>query len=322
MENISIIECLEEKDKIAGINLLNKTFSGTTNLDTLAWHEATLKYKKYKPLMVCAKDNDKVISVCNWIPWEFVYEGNKYIAYQSCEGATNGEYRGKGIWRRVVKYGNDILVDRGIDFLFCFPATLSYYPLCRAGYHPIGNFEFSVKIVNPIKRRGKGNDEFELENLPVNHLIEKNKITPEISLNYFKWRYLGSPKAYEFVRYTERNNEALFVVRKTKYYNKRYRIKVNELLILDCQFTSFHQQFIMNAFKYLERRYSGSVFQLRTFFNQNTDRGRAIWKCFHVHFRWSFETLIVKPTKKGSRDQGILLNYNNWDIMPHVVDDM
>lgn len=80
MENISIIECLEEKDKIAGINLLNKAFSGGTNQETLAWHEATLKYKKYKHLMVCAKDGEKVVSVCNWLPWEFVYEGKKYLA--------------------------------------------------------------------------------------------------------------------------------------------------------------------------------------------------------------------------------------------------
>lgn len=275
MKDIYIIECKEEKDRNSGFDLLNRTFpnrefSGVTTQEILVWHGSSIKHK---PLMVCAKHKDQVVSVACWIPWIFLYEDRKYLGYQSCEGATEKEFRGQGVWRNVIRFGEELLEDGEVDFFFGFPSRFSYYPLCEAGYHPIGNFKFSVRIVNPLKRRAKGNDEFESDNLPVNNLIEKNKITPEITLNYFKWRYLESPKAYEFVRYKERNNEALFVVRKTKYYNRRYRIKVNELLILDCQFKSFHQQFVMNAFKYLESRYSGSVFQLRTFFNQYSDRG-------------------------------------------------
>lgn len=324
MKDIHIIECKEENDRKAGIDLLNRTFpnrefSGVTSQEIVAWHGFIIKHK---PLMVCAKHKDEVISVACWIPWTFLYEDRKFLGYQSCEGATVKEFRGQGIWRNVIRFGEELLEDREVDFFFGFPSRLSYFPLCAAGYHPIGNFKFNVRIVNPFKRRVQENDEFKLDNLSVSYLREKNKITPEITLNYFKWRYLDSPKTYEFVRYKESNNEAFFVVIKRKYYNTRYRIKLNELLILDCQFTSFHQEFIKNAFMYLESKYSGSVFQIRTFFNPNTDRGRAIWKSFHIHFKQSYETLIVKPTKKGDIDKAILFNYNNWDIMPHVVDDM
>lgn len=324
MKDIDIITCEEDKDKNAGFELLNRTFpnrefSGATTQEILLWHDSS---KKHKPLMVCAKHKDRVVSVACWIPWIFLHEGRKYLGYQSCEGATVKEFRGQGIWRNVIGFGEDLLEDGEVDFFFGFPSRFSYFPLCAAGYHPIGSFNFNVRLVNPFKGEKKGNDDLKLHHPLVSYLTEKNKITPEITSNYFQWRYLESPKAYEFVKYRERNNEAFFVVIKTKYYNKRYHIKVNELLLLDCQFTSLHQQFVMNAFRDLERRYCGSVFQMRTFFNPYTDRGRALWKCFHFHFRGSFETLIVKPTKKGGADQNVLFNHNHWDIMPHVVDDM
>jgi|GEM_PF-2340866 len=320
MENISIIECLEEKDKIAGINLLNKAFSGGTNQETLAWHEAAVTHKNYKPLMICARDKDKLVSVCNWLPWEFVFEGKKYLAYQSCEGATEKEYRGKGLWREILKYGDELLVGRGIDFLFCFPGSLSYYPLCMAGYHPVGTFKYRVRIINPFKKNRKENDRV-MSEWAWAGLVEKNKITAHADQNYFKWRFQVNPKEYEWVRYDEDNSQALFIVRKSKYYNNKYRIKINELLLLDCQFTSYYEPFVNKAFKYLEARYAKSVFHIRTFFNEHTDRGRAIAPYFPISLRRSRERLLSIPVK-GKIDQQILLNFNNWDIMPSLRDNL
>lgn len=325
MKDVYFVKCEEEVDRKAGFDLLNRTFpnrefSGATAQDIVSWHGSS---GNREPLMVCAKHKDRVASVACWIPWIFLYGDRKFLGYQSCEGATVKEFRGQGLWRNVIRSGEELLEDGEVDFFFGFPSRFSYFPLCEAGYHPIGNFTFSARIVNPFKgkdqeKKGKVG----LDQLPLNSLKEENKITPETSSSYFRWRYLESPKQYEFVKYDERNNQALFTVRKTKYFNRRYRIKVNEVLILDSQFTSYQQQFVSNAFQYLDRRYSGSVLHIRTFFNHNSDRGRAIYKCFHIHFRKSCETFIVKLTEKGKRDQNILFNYNNWDIMPHVVDDM
>jgi hypothetical protein len=321
MQDIYITECLEEEDKIAGINLLSKAFSGATNQETLAWHESALKYKKHTPLMVCAKDGEKVVSVNNWLPWEFVYEGKKYLAYHSCEGATDNGYRGKGLWRKLIKYGNDLLAGRDIDFLFCFLPPLSYYPLCRAGYHPMGAFRYRARVINPFKKPDKEKADKELTKWSWNGLVEKNKITPQVDQDYYEWRYQANPKHYDMVRYDEDNNQALFIVRRTKYYNSRYHIRLNELLLLDCQFTSYYEPFIRSAIKYLESKFSRSVFYIRTFFNENTDRGKAIAPYFPIYFGSSHETLAVIPIK-GKIDQQVLLNLNHWDVMPHYRDNL
>ena len=321
MKDIYIIECLEEKDKVAGINLLNKAFSGATNQETLVWHESAVKYKKYRPLMVCAKDGEKVVSVNNWLPWEFVYEGKKYLAFQSCEGATDNDYRGKGLWRKLIKYGNDLLADRDIAFLFCFPSNLSYYPLCRAGFHPVGAFKYRARVINPFGKADKEEDDQELNEWSWTGLVEYKKITAQIDQNYFDWRYQANPKQYDMVRYEEDNNQALFIVRKTKYYNKRYHIRLNELLLLDCQFTSYYEPFVRNAIKYLDSKFSRSVFHIRTFFNGYTDRGKALAPYFPIHFKSNYEPLAVVPIK-GRIDQQVLLNLNHWDVMPHLTDDL
>lgn len=315
MINFDIVN-YDEKDRDSCIDLLKRTFGEASNEKTFNWRFES--YSQQKPLLICAKHNDKVVSFNSWLPWEFTYNSEKLLGYQSGESATDKEYRRKGIWGKVLKYADKIALERKIDFLFGFPSGMSYNAFYKAGYHPIVTFYSSIRLINPFKKKIKAKTDYHFNDfLPP--IIEKNKITPLFDLHYFEWRYLKNPNNYDIIKFCENNNQAIFILRKGKYYNKRYKIKINQITLVDCQFTSFNDVFISNAFKYLDKIYSGKALYMRTFFNNNTDRGRAISNHFKRKIKSWFEILCIKPINKNL-DYNLLFNYNNWDILPHLID--
>lgn len=318
MTQFNILE-YNDQDKNSCIDLLKKTFPGTSDEKTFAWRFES--ESRRPPLLVCAKDGERVISFNSWIPWEFIHNNRVYTGYQSGESATDPNYRRKGIFGRVLDFAEELATGKNIDFFFGFPSAMSYNAFYNAGYYPIGTFCFNLRIISPFKKSVKTISDNETDKFLQRTLVQQSKITPLVDPHYMEWRYFKNPKSYELVRYIENNNEAIFVIRKSKYYNKRYRLQMRELILLDCQFSSFNERFVRNAFEYVAKLFSGKVFYIRTFFNENTDRGRAISKHFHFRGRSMFETLIIKPMR-ASIDYDILFNYFNWDIMPHLKDEM
>jgi hypothetical protein len=60
---------------------------------------------------------------------------------------------------------------------------------------------------------------------------------------------------------------------------------------------------------------------MKTFFNENADRGKELVKHFPVRAKFWSKTLCVRPVGRRM-DQRIILNPNKWDIMPHVIDEL
>jgi GNAT superfamily N-acetyltransferase len=311
-----------DQDKNSCIDLLKRTFPGTSDEKTFAWR---FESESRRPaLLVCAKDGERVISFNSWIPWEFIHNNRVYTGYQSGESATDPDYRRKGIFGRVLHFAEELAMRKNIDFFFGFPSAMSYNAFYNAGYYPIGRFKFSFRIINPLKKwlRAASDETISGRNkLPRQTLLEQSKITPLVNPDYVGWRYLNNPQSYELIGYSENNNEAVFVVKKGKYLNARYRVGIPELIVLDCQLSSFNDAFMRRAFQYLDGVFSGRVLYMRTFFNENASRGKAISKNFHFHVKSMFETLIVKPIDT-SINYSTLCNYFEWDIMPHVKDAM
>jgi GNAT superfamily N-acetyltransferase len=324
MNDINIVE-YNSKDRKSCIDLLKRTFPGTSDDGTFCWRFESRS--RHSPLIICAKDKDKIVSFNSWIPWEFVHNDHTYLAYQSGESATYEEYRGKGIWGRVLRYADQVATERNIDFLYGFPSTMSYRAFYKADYCPIGIFNYRLRLINPFIKNEASKTDYNFDDFPPQTLYEKNKITPMNDADYFEWRYLKNSKHYDVIKYVENNNQALFIVNQEDYFNKRFRVKICELLLLDCHFTSYNQIFMENAFKYLDQIYSGKVFYIKTFLNENTDRGRAICKHFHIRFKLNTrfmsrcEILCIKIINQNL-DYSVFFNYNNWDIFPHVIDEM
>ena len=308
-----VIKEYDPEDRNACVELLKRTFPGTSDEGTFRWRYEGINEKTR--LIVIAKYKSKVISFISWIPWQFSYNNNNYTGYQAGEAATDIDFRRRGIWSKLLKFGYEITSKRQIDFLFGFPSDMSYGSLIRTGYYRIGTYHFYVRPINPFKKKVGAAVSSYSNSSSYSPLCQTDKITPVFNHDYCKWRYLDNPFEYETVEYTKDNGWALFVLRKKKW--KLF----TELLLLDCQFNSYNKIFVRNSIRFLDDFFSRKAVYMRTFFNQHTHKGRALLRHFPMPVRSKFYIPMVKPLSKRL-DNSILLNINCWDIMPHCVDEL
>lgn len=311
-EDISIHK-YEESDRIDCLNLLRTTFPSSSTEDTFKWRFESIGRKK--PLIVCAKHEGRIVSFNSWIPWEFFYKDHIYIGYQSGESATHFDYRGKGIFKRVIKFADQIAQEQGIDFFFGFPNSISYGAFIKSDYYPIETYFFSVRLQSPFKKfiesaiwKPPAIDDCLV-------LLQQNKISPLSNNDYNEWRYMNKMNDYSVNVYAEGNSRAFFYLRRNK------RKGIPELVLMDFQTSNYNEQFISRAFFHIDSVYSRSAFYMRTFFSKNSDRGSTLRRHFPIRIKTKYQTLIVKNIS-NKLNSLILLNSNNWDVMPHCVDWM
>lgn len=317
MKEIKIIEYNKEY-RDSAINLLKKVFPG--------FNEATFSWlfdnaDDHKPIIVCAVDSGNVISFNSWIKWLFAWEGRTFVGYQSGESATDNNYRRMGIWGKTISLGEQIAKDLGyIDFFFGFPAEISFGGFIKAGYCHVGTYSKNIRIINPflLRPQKKANQNKSPGPEPI-YLSQKNKLTPIVDSNYIEWRYHRNPKDYLIINYSENNNISTFMLRQSTYYNKRYKISFPEVQILDCRFTSHDEKFIHNSFKYIDSIFSRKAVWIRTFFNEGTDKGKALKHHFHINLKLSGGKLIFKKINPAIANE-LFCRFDNWDLQPHVVD--
>lgn len=310
-----LIREYEPQDRTSCIELLKRSFPGTSDEKSFQWRFET--EKSYHPLLVCAMDNGTVVSFCSWIPWEFSYDNNHYIGYQAGEAATDVKYRRRGLFSRLLHYGEEIALERGAAFLFAFPSEkgLSYTPISNAGYVCTGHNFFRLRPVNPFLKSSEEHAGLDTKLEYTSMLIQSNLFTPVFNHSYCRWRFLQNPMTYNIIRFTQDNVSAFFVIRKKKWR------KISEVLLLDCQFGTYDNLFISRAFNHLSRICSREALYIRTFFNKYSDKGMALEKHFSFSVKSKSHPLLVKPLS-AKIDHRSLYDLNYWDIMPHCIDDL
>jgi len=316
MPNIEIFE-YTPNDRESCLILLEKAFSGISDEYNFAWrHELS---KIGNPIILCAKHNDKIVGFESYLPWRFRYGNKEYFGYQGGESATEQNYRGHGIQNRLKNFACELALEKGIDFLFGSGTLPNLKAAFKAGYYPVASFPLYQKIVSPFLKQSSEAKMIEPKIPFYTMLREENKITPIVDDRYMEWRYSMNPKEYNIIEAEKDNNKAFFCVRKRKLWNKILRISTSDLLVLDCQFSSFNDRFINWAFNCLESVFSRHVMTMSLFLNTNSDRGRAISKQFRYTRSSHDYGLIFRPIKT-ELNLNIFLNYNNWDVLPHIVD--
>jgi len=306
-----VVSAYEEKDREECIRLLAATFPGTSDEATFKWRFESVG--RLDPIILCAKHQGKVVSFNSWIPWEFTYGKRRYLGYQSGESATHAEYRGKGIFKNVIRRADQVALQRGIDFFFGFPNPISYHSFIKSGYRPVETYRYTLRLLHPFRMRKTFGTRGGARHFEDAVLIQDDRITPTVNRAYGKWRHDDNPKDYEVIEYEEDGNHAVFVLQ------RNIRKGIPEALLLDFQLTNYNEMFVERAFRYIDAAYSRRACYIRTFFNENTDKGRTLRKYFPIQVKRKYQVLIVKNIS-DALDSNIIFNANNWDLMPHCVD--
>ncbi|OPY15883.1 MAG: hypothetical protein A4E69_00385 [Syntrophus sp. PtaB.Bin138] len=316
MGNVEVVEYRDEFRE-SSIELLKKAFPGSSDEATFAWRFDTSEQNR--PIIVCAVDGEKVVSFNSWIIWKFKVNERVFIGYQSGESATDNNYRRMGIWGKVISLGEKLAEERGIDFFFGFPAAVSFGGFIKAGYHAVGTFDMMLHIIHPfLFRRANANQDVDYS-FKHEHVSQNNLISPIEDSEYIDWRYHRNPKHYMIITHAEKQDNSTFVVRKNIYFNKRYKVSFPEIHLVDFCSNSFRGSFLNNSFRQLDAVFSRQAVWIKTFFNSKTERGKSLRRYFGIILRSKGPTLIFKKISRDL-DDDIFLNFNNWDILPHVMD--
>lgn len=69
---------------------------------------------------------DQVVCMNAFIRMKFTCEGKQVIGYQSGFSATSADHRGKGLWSKLMKFGEEFLNAQGGNFIFGYPNPVSH----------------------------------------------------------------------------------------------------------------------------------------------------------------------------------------------------
>ncbi len=101
------------------LSLFNTVFS--KNFNHSDWNKKHFESPRGHTIFIGAFDGDRLAGFNGFMPAEYISNGSVYSAAQSCESAVHPDYRGRGIFSKLILKGHEVLRDRGFDLIFGYP---------------------------------------------------------------------------------------------------------------------------------------------------------------------------------------------------------
>lgn len=105
--------------------LFNNTFNQHASVN--AWKRKHIDNPlSGKCTVMCAFDEDKVVGINGFLPMDYEYKGTILHVVQSCDTAVDPNYRGQGIFTKMIAKAQEYFKDEGFDAVVGFPNQNSY----------------------------------------------------------------------------------------------------------------------------------------------------------------------------------------------------
>lgn len=232
-------------------------------------------FQKDKCIRIIAKEGTTIIGFQSFFYWPYLLNGTTINSYQSGNSLVHPDYRGKGIFQKLLNY-LDVHKDKlGIDMLIGFPIDQSVGSLIRNKWLNIFNLQWFVKSGNPLsvllplnkKQLNKYFPDVESPDYSVN-TSEFLKLSHAPAFNAWRATHYDSSNYFSFVYKTDKDE----LVLKLKT-NIRKRV-IKELIIGDIITTSYEPAFLSKAFddffKKVKKIYCISIVSIA--YNPNADQ--------------------------------------------------
>jgi len=97
-----------------------------------------------------AFDGEKLVGINAFMPFVYSFNGKEYRAVQSCISGVLNDYRGKGIWSKIIAFAMDYFKNEtDYDFAFGFPnINNSYHGFVKFGWTTVCDMDNYVLINN------------------------------------------------------------------------------------------------------------------------------------------------------------------------------
>lgn len=164
-------------------------------------------YQKNKSIRIVATEGKKVIGFQSFFYWPYILNGIIYNSYQSGNSLVHPEYRGKGIFQKLLSYLDNHKAELNIDFLIGFPIIDSKNSLLRNNWQNLFNLQWYLKLVNPFSiifpvNKFKVNEVF--PNTIHKNYYKNDSIRLSSSSDFLNWRRDYSKNSeYIYFNYSE-----------------------------------------------------------------------------------------------------------------------
>ena len=130
MEDKFIIKLLDRRTLKQQVEVYMRSFNVKESVNSVIekWKSEHYENPVHEAYIFGAFDVNKLVSINAYMPMKYEYQGKECNVIQSCVSGTIPEYRGKGIWSKLVRYALDYFKKEGIyDFLIGFPNYKTSY---------------------------------------------------------------------------------------------------------------------------------------------------------------------------------------------------
>lgn len=205
-------------------------------------------HQKGRSFRLVATEKKIVIGYVSFFYWPYCFKNKTYNSFQCGNVLVHPDYRGKGVFKKILGLLDTHKDDFKIDFLVTFPIDASVGGFLRNNWKNTFNLNWRIKVINPLSLLFPLNIIKLKKYFPNKNLfIQNNSVSDFIKLSntkeFYDWRSINNvnEKYYSF-HFTENGNELLLKLK----INIRKKI-IKELIIGDIITTTYDPSFIKNA---------------------------------------------------------------------------
>lgn len=215
-------------------------------------------FQKSKAIRIVATDGNKVLGFQSFFYWPYQYNEKIYNSYQSGNSLVHQDYRGKGIFQKLLDYIETEKDQFKIDFFIGFPIDKSVGSLVRNKWTNLLNLQWNIKLISIRSFFTPINHEKMDRTFPYRAMTLNNTNNDYFKLwcnpDFTNWK----KKLYENTRYysyyyEEGNEKIIFQLK----INIRKKL-IKELIVGDISTTTNAPELLQNAFSDFLRKASKS----------------------------------------------------------------
>jgi GNAT superfamily N-acetyltransferase len=125
--------------------------TGEAQFDTLFGKFYEQDFQRNHCIRIVALDGERVAGFQSFFYWPVVVNGTALQSYQSGNSLVHPDYRGKGLFGKMLNYIHEPGSGFNAELLIGFPVEASYNSFMRNGWKNPFNLQWFIKPMNPVR---------------------------------------------------------------------------------------------------------------------------------------------------------------------------
>lgn len=278
-------------------------------------------FQKDKAIKIVAVDGEKVVGFQSFFYWPYQKGIDVFNSFQSGNSLVHPDYRGQGLFKRMLEFIYSNQAKIGIDFMVGFPVQASFNSFIRNKWVNLFNLQWYVKVVNYIapiasvfvNPETKLKKEFELDPKYKENLEGSESIRLAESLKFKEWRKNYRKDQLYYVSFELGSSFVEFEFK----YNVRKKI-VGEIVIGNINTNSQDNSFLKESLTKLIKRLQKLNFVTLVSIAINEE----CLTLFNEEIKNSFKRIdkSIYFIIKGIGNDNFLDKSENWNVMRSDID--